>query len=86
VRKPDLNVVDAYLVMVENGPRGHSTEDLSLKKMQLLSADPVLVDAASAKVLDMKPEDVAHVKLAAELGIGSMDLDKAVVKRISLKP
>lgn len=86
VRKPDLNVVDAYLVMVENGPRGHSTEDLSLKKMQLLSPDAVLVDAAAAKVLDMKPEDVAHIKLAAGLGVGSMDLDKALVKRVSLKP
>jgi len=85
VRKPDLNVIDAYLVMMENGPRGHSTEDLSLKKMQLLSPDAVLADTAAAKVLDMDPADVPYLKLAADLGIGSMDLDKSLVKRIVLK-
>jgi uncharacterized protein (DUF362 family) len=85
VRKPDLNVIDAYLVMTANGPRGHSTEDLSLKKMQLLSPDMVLADTAAAKVLDMDPKDVPYLKLAADLGIGTMDIDRSVVKRLVLK-
>jgi uncharacterized protein (DUF362 family) len=83
-RKPDLNVLDAYLVMMKNGPRGLSTEDLALKKMQLLSADLVLADAAAARILDMEPSQVPYLKMAADLGLGSIDLDKARIERVSL--
>ena len=85
LRKPDLNVVDAFLVMMENGPYGATTDDLDMKRMQLLSADAVLVDCAAAKVLGRTPESVPYLKMAAELGVGSMDLDRAAIKRISLK-
>ena len=85
LRKPDINVVDAFLVMMENGPYGGTTDDLDMKKMQLLSADPVLVDTAAAKVLGRAPESIPYLKMAAELGLGSMDLDRAAVKRVSLK-
>ncbi|MBI5210468.1 MAG: DUF362 domain-containing protein [Elusimicrobia bacterium] len=84
VRKPDLNVVDAFIVMVENGPRGLGTEDLLLKKMQILSADIVLADAASAKTLGIALDAAPYIEKAARLGLGSMDLDKKRVKRISV--
>jgi uncharacterized protein (DUF362 family) len=85
LRKPDLNVVDAFLVMMENGPYGATTEDLDMKKMQLLSPDPVLADSAAAKVLGREPQSIPHIKLAAGLGVGRMDLERALIKRISLK-
>jgi hypothetical protein len=78
-------VVDAFLVMMENGPYGATTDDLDMKKMQLLSADPVLADSAAAKVLGRAPESVPYLKTAAGLGLGSMDLEHAAIKRISLK-
>ncbi|MDD5656365.1 MAG: DUF362 domain-containing protein [Elusimicrobia bacterium] len=84
LRKPDLNVVDAFLVMLTNGPYGATTEDLQMKRMQLLSADPVLADAAGAKILGLEPKAVPHIVLAAELGLGKLDLEKAGIKRISL--
>jgi uncharacterized protein (DUF362 family) len=85
LRKPDLNVVDAFLVMMENGPYGATTDDLDMKKMQLLSADAVLADSASAKVLGREPGSVPYIKLAAGLGLGRMDLERVLIKRISLK-
>lgn len=85
VRKPDLNVVDAYLVMVKHGPRGLSTKDLVLKKMQILSPDIVLADAAAARVLGIPADDIPYLSIAEKLGLGSLDLDKADIKRISLK-
>ncbi|MFH2202268.1 MAG: DUF362 domain-containing protein [Elusimicrobiota bacterium] len=85
VRKPDLNVLDAYLVMVNNGPRGVSTDDLLLKKMQLLSPDPVLADTAGAKVLDVPPENVKYLGIAQGLKLGTMDLKGSDIKRISLE-
>jgi len=83
-RKPDLNVVDAYRILLRNGPRGGSTADVRLEKTQLLSTDIVAVDAASAKVFGVDPAQIPHVKLAADAGIGRMDLDKLNICRISL--
>jgi len=83
-RKPDLNVVDAYNVMKSNGPRGISKEDVVNMKAQLLSTDIVAIDAASAKLFGMKPEDVQYIQIAAEMKIGRMDLDKLNIKRITL--
>ena len=85
LRKPDLNVVDAFLVMMANGPYGATTDDLDMKKIQLISADAVLVDTAAAKVLGRPSENVPYLKMAADLGVGRLDLDKAAIKRISLK-
>jgi uncharacterized protein (DUF362 family) len=42
-KKPTLNIIDAYSVMMRNGPRGVSTADLATKKMLLLSTDMVAI-------------------------------------------
>jgi len=83
-RKPDLNIVDAYYVMKSNGPRGVSEEDVVTMKAQLISTDIVAVDAAAAKLFGTKPDDVRHIKIAAEMNVGRMDLDKLNIKRISV--
>jgi len=84
LRKPTLNILDAYHPMVRNGPRGRSVDDCVEKRMLLASTDPVLLDAAAAKILGHEPSAVTHVKLAAELRIGEMDVTKAEVRRLSL--
>lgn len=84
IRKPDLNVVDAYIVMVKNGPLGVSTDDLLLKKMQILSTDIVLADAAAARTLDVATAQVPSIAAAAALGLGRMDLEKASIERIAI--
>ena len=83
-RKPDLNIVDAYLVMTQNGPRGRSEADLSRMRSLLVSSDIAAVDAAGAMMLGHQPEDIAHLRIAAEMGIGSIELDKLNIKRVAL--
>lgn len=83
-RKPDLNVVDAYRVMMKNGPRGVSEADVSIMKSLIVSRDIVAVDAAAAKLFGGSPEDVAYIKLAHDMKIGSMDLSKLSIHRISV--
>ncbi|MBI4811554.1 MAG: DUF362 domain-containing protein [Ignavibacteriales bacterium] len=83
-RKPDLNIVDAYNVMKSNGPRGVSTEDVVTMKAQLISTDMVAIDAAAAKLFGIKPEDVRHIQIAADLKVGRMDLEKLNIKRITV--
>jgi uncharacterized protein (DUF362 family) len=83
-RKPDLNIVDAYYVMKANGPRGTSTKDVVTMKAQLISTDMVTADAAAAKLFGMNPDDIRHIKIAADMKIGRKDLDKLNIKRITV--
>ena len=83
-RKPDLNILDAYAVMKENGPRGVSVDDVVTMKALLISTDQVTLDAAGAKLFGMDPKDVPYIQLAADNKAGRIDLDALIIKRISL--
>ena len=83
-RKPDLNIVDAYWVMKQNGPRGVSIDDVVALKAQLISTDIVAVDSAAAKLFGLEPKDIHYIKIAAEKKVGRMDLENLNIKRISL--
>ncbi len=83
-RKPTLNVLDAYYVMKENGPRGISTSDLVAMMAQLISTDIVALDAAGAKLFGLQPEDVRYIGIASDMKIGRKDLENLNIKRISM--
>ncbi len=80
--KPDLNVVDAYLVLKRNGPRGVSTADVVEMKSQIIAEDMVVADAAAAKLFGIEPGQIGHIRKADEMGIGSMDLTGLSINRI----
>lgn len=84
LHKPVLNVVDAYLMLLRNGPRGGSEADVSMRKMQLISTDIVAIDAAATKIFGMEPQAVPYIKMAHELKLGNMNLDQLNIKRISV--
>jgi len=83
-RKPDLNVIDGYRVMMKNGPRGVSVNDVVSYKTLILSPDIVAADAAAAKVFGSEPEDIGYIVKAAELGVGTYNLDSLNINRIKL--
>lgn len=83
-KKPDLNIVDAYNVMKKNGPRGVSREDVVLMKSQIISTDIVAADAAAAKLFGVEPADIPHIRIAGEMKLGRMDLDKLSINRIKI--
>jgi uncharacterized protein (DUF362 family) len=84
LRKPTLNIVDAYHPMVRNGPRGKTVDDVVEMRTLLVSADPVAIDAAAAKLLGRESGDFAYIKLAQDLGHGTMDLTRVEVRRFNL--
>lgn len=84
LRRPDLNVLDAYSPMVRNGPRGRGAADLVVVKALLASPDIVAIDAAAAKLLDRQPTDIRHIALASAMGLGVMDLQKVDIRRIKM--
>ncbi|MBK8475493.1 MAG: DUF362 domain-containing protein [Opitutaceae bacterium] len=84
LRKPDLNILDAYHPMVRNGPRGKSVEDCVEMRRLFVSTDPVLIDTAAAMLLSYTTDKVSHIKIAASMKLGSMDIAAADVRRIKL--
>jgi uncharacterized protein (DUF362 family) len=83
-RKPDLNVVDAYRVTMDHGPHQANPEDIKIRKALMLSRDIVAADAAAAKLFGSDPAQVQHIKLAHDLGIGNMNLDKLNIRKITV--
>jgi uncharacterized protein (DUF362 family) len=83
-KKPTLNIIDGYRVMMKNGPRGVSEADVALMKSMIISPDMVAADAAAAKLFGMEPSDVPYIEIADSMGIGSMQLDQLNIHRIIL--
>ncbi|MCD4698155.1 MAG: DUF362 domain-containing protein [Bacteroidales bacterium] len=83
-RQPDLNVVDAYRVMMKNGPRGVSVNDVVEYKTLLVSTDILAVDAAAVKVFGSDPEDIAYIMKGVELGVGNYKLEELNIHRIKM--
>ena len=44
--------------------------------------DPVAVDAYGTTLLNFKPQDIGHIKLAFASGVGEMRLDRIKVKHV----
>jgi uncharacterized protein (DUF362 family) len=74
--KPRLTVLDAYRILVRNGPQGGRVSDTELRKTVAASADPVAVDAFAASLFPVDPRELPYLALAQERGLGEPDLTK----------
>ncbi len=87
-KKPVLNIIDAYRVMTQNGPRGKSVEDVRIAKALFISTDIVAADTAAVRFFnqfkEMRVEEVGHILIAERLGEGTTNLDNLRVKRIKI--
>jgi len=83
-RKPDLTVVDAFNVMMKNGPRGISIADVVNMKSLLVGKDIVAIDAAAAKLFGQDPSQVDFINKAYAMGLGNKNLEQLNIKRIKL--
>lgn len=82
IRRPDLNIVDAYRVMRTGGPRGNAGSEIKLMKSLLLSRDIVAVDTAAARLIGFDPAAVGHIGNAERLGLGTTQLDKIQIRKL----
>ncbi len=83
-RKPDLTVVDAYRILKKNGPRGVSDNDAISAKSLIISPDIVAADAAATKLFGLEPLDIPHIRIAEQMGLGTMELSKLNISRIKI--
>ncbi len=73
-----LIIMDANHVLLTNGPSGPGR--VTDPQRVIAGVNPVAVDAASMQFFRQKSEDIGHIRIAHELGVGEMDLDKLKIK------
>ena len=83
-KKPALNIIDCYNVMVKNGPKGVSREDVVQMKSLIITPDWVAGDTAAAKMLGLQTEKIEHITIAHKTGLGNLNLDALNIRRIKM--
>jgi uncharacterized protein (DUF362 family) len=72
VVKPSIAVVDGIVA-----GEGHETSGNPVEmNLVIAGTDPVAVDAVGAAVMSITPENVKHLRLAEEKGLGTCDLEQ----------
>jgi len=79
--KPVLTVLDAYRILVRNGPQGGRPSDTKLMKTVVAGADYVAVDALGATFFNIPPAELLFLKLASQKGFGEINLEKLRIEK-----
>jgi uncharacterized protein (DUF362 family) len=79
--KPTLTVLDAYRILMRNGPQGGRTSDVKLQKTVVAGVDYVAVDTLGAGFFDISPNELAYLGIGQKRGLGQMNLEKLKVEK-----
>ena len=82
--RPTLTVVDAVRVLIAHGPGGGSLNDVQQMDTIIASHDIVAADAYAATLFGLTGADIGYVKAAADMGLGTIDLDTVKVEEVSV--
>lgn len=82
--RPTLTILDAYRILVTNGPQGGNLNDVRLAKTLAAGTDPVAIDAFGATLLGLRTEQLPYLAIAQKRGLGRMDFGQLNVKNIRL--
>jgi uncharacterized protein (DUF362 family) len=84
VIKPHLTVLDAVRILTANGPQGGNLADVKKLDTVIVGTDQVAIDSFGATLFGKQGRDLGYVKIAAQSGLGVMDLDKVDIKKIKV--
>jgi uncharacterized protein (DUF362 family) len=87
VLKPHLVVIDGTRILGTGGPGGPGKVipmNLVIASTDMVAADAQMVALGTWYDRKIQPNQVRHIRVAAERGLGSLDLDKLNVKNIRL--
>jgi len=78
---PTVTLLDAYRILVRNGPTGGNLEDVALKKTMVAGTDPVALDAWAAKAWwNIDADKLPYLTMAAMYSLGTVEFEKLDVK------
>lgn len=76
--RPTLTLIDAYRVLLRNGPGGGNVADVALKKTLVAGTDPVALDAYVAQAYwGLDWHTLRYLKLASERHLGTLAVASA---------
>ena len=81
--KPELNILDAYRILTDNGPTGGNPRDVKLTKTIIAGKNIVSVDAYGTTLFSLKPEDLPCIVLGNRYSLGEIDLNKLKIEKYS---
>lgn len=81
---PELTVIDAYRVLVRNGPTGGNLADVEMMKKVIVATDPTLADITACGIAGVEPSDVPYVRNAIRRNFGITDPSKADILNITV--
>jgi len=81
---PTLTIIDAYRILLRNGPSGGNINDVSVEKTLIMSPCTVSADFMALNLFDLKVSEVPHIQEAIQRGLNKFDVDKLDVKKIDL--
>lgn len=84
--KVHLNIIDAYRVMMRNGPVGGRLSDVELKKTLIASTSIMEADVIAVNVFgeDVDPLRFDFMRAASERGLGTTDITKINLKELTV--
>jgi uncharacterized protein (DUF362 family) len=83
--RPTLTVIDAYRVLMRNGPGGGNLADVALAKTVVAGTDPVALDAYVAKAYwDLDWHSLRYLKLASDRNLGSLKLESLRTRFVTM--
>ena len=82
--KPALIILDAVRILTANGPQGGDLSDVKRLNTVVAGTDQVAVDAFGATLFGLKGSDIGHVVAGHRAGLGTMDISRLKIKKISL--
>ena len=81
---PELTVIDAYRVLVRNGPTGGDLADVETMKKIIVAADPTLADIVACGIAGVETSKVPYVQSAIRRNFGVTDPSKADILKITV--
>lgn len=79
--RPHLVILDAYRILVRNGPGGGDLADVEHPKTVVAGTSQVAIDAYGTTFFGMHPSDLPYLVNAAEQGLGEIDLAKLKISK-----
>lgn len=75
--QPTLTILDAWRVLVRNGPSGGSLGDVEVRKTIVAGTDPVALDAYAAKAFfGLDAARMPYLAMASRRGAGTVEFEK----------
>ena len=81
---PNLTIIDAYRILLANGPSGGNLADVKLQKSLFASSCMVTADVTALKLFNMSLENVGHINEMVKRGNNKFDLKNLNFKEINL--